>query len=135
VWDYAGRIRGLFLDQWHRLLPGSVGYVATQVLLLWVALRSAGLDAPLTVVLTAAAIERLATLVPITPGGSGIAEMSTIAWLVATGLSPVHVVAGVLVYRIFLFAMEIPVGAVLLGGWAWLHRGAWFPARSRGAAT
>ncbi len=131
--EHVGRVRGLFLSRWARLVPGSVGYVATQVLLLWLALRSAGLDVPLTVVLTAAAIERLATLVPITPGGAGVAEMGTIAWLVAAGLPAAQVVAGVLVYRIFLFAMEIPVGGLLLAGWAWLHRSTWSPWRGSAA--
>jgi uncharacterized membrane protein YbhN (UPF0104 family) len=74
------------------------------------------------VVLMAAAIERLGTLIPLTPGGTGIAEVGTIAWLVAMGVDPVGAVAGVLLYRIFLIVMEIPVGGVLLGGWAWRRR-------------
>jgi uncharacterized membrane protein YbhN (UPF0104 family) len=76
----------------------------------------------LTVVLMAAAIERLSSLVPLTPGGAGVAEVGTIAWLVAAGLDPVEVVAGVLVYRFFLIAMEVPVGGLLLGAWAWFQR-------------
>jgi uncharacterized membrane protein YbhN (UPF0104 family) len=43
--------------------------------------------------------------------------------LVTTGLDPVGVVAGVILYRVFLFALEIPVGGALLGGWAWRYRG------------
>jgi uncharacterized membrane protein YbhN (UPF0104 family) len=72
----------------------------------------------------AAAIERLGTLVPITPGGTGVAEIGTIAWLLAAGLDPVEAVAGVLLYRVFLVALEIPVGGMLLGGWALLWRNA-----------
>ncbi len=117
----GARIRSLVLLQWSRLLPGSIGYIAAQVLLLVFSLRAVGLVAPLTVVLMAAAIERLGTLIPLTPGGTGIAEVGTIAWLVANGLDPVEVVAGVLLYRVFLIAMEIPVGAALLGWWAWLQ--------------
>jgi putative heme transporter len=90
--------------------------------LLLLSLRSVGLHAPLTVVIMAAAIERLGTLIPLTPGGTGVAEIGTIAWLVTTGLDPVQVVAGVLLYRVFLVVMEIPVGGLLLGGWAWLQR-------------
>ena len=41
-------------------------------------------------------------LVPITPGGTGIAEIGAIAWLVGSGLDPVQAVAGVLLYRVFL---------------------------------
>ena len=120
--DSGARIQALLVGQWPRLVPASIGYVAAQVVLLFFALRSVGLDVPVTVVLTAAAIERLGTLIPITPGGTGVAEVGTIAWLVAAGLNPVQAVAGVLLYRVFLIAMEIPVGGVLLGGWAWLHR-------------
>ena len=121
--DSGRRIQALFVSHWHRLVPASIGYVAAPVLLLFFALRSVGLEAPVTVVLAAAAIERLGTLVPLTPGGTGVAEVGTIAWLVACGLDPVQAVAGVLLYRVFLIVMEIPVGGVLLGGWAWLHRG------------
>ena len=90
--------------------------------LLYFALQAVGLDVPLVLVLTAAAIERLGTLVPITPGGTGVAEIGTIAWLVAVGLDPVQAVAGVLLYRVFLIVMEIPLGGLLLGGWAWAQR-------------
>ena len=120
--DSGTRIRGLLSSGWRQLLPASVVYVATQVLLLYVALHAVGLPASPVTVLVAAAIERLGTLIPITPGGTGVAEVATIAWLVASGLDPVEVVAGVLLYRLFLIVMEIPLGGVLLGGWAWTHR-------------
>ena len=116
------RVRGLFVGQWTRLVPGSLGYIAAQVALLYVSLRAVGLDAPVTAVVMAAAIERLGTLVPITPGGTGIAEIGTIAWLLTVGLDPVEVVAGVLLYRLFLVALEVPVGGMLLGGWVLLRR-------------
>jgi uncharacterized membrane protein YbhN (UPF0104 family) len=122
--DSGERIRGLLDGQWTRLLPGSVGYIAAQVALLFFCLRAVGLDVPVSVVLMAAAIERLGTLVPLTPGGTGVAEIGTIAWLVAAGLDPAEAVAGVLLYRIFLVALEIPVGGALLGGWAWRQRAA-----------
>jgi len=116
------RIDTVLRRRWPVLLGGSVGYVAAQVLLLGLSLRAVGLAVPLTTLLVAAAIERLGTIVPITPGGAGIAEIGTIAWLVASGLDPTAAVAGVLLYRVFLVAMEIPVGGVLLAGWAWLQR-------------
>ncbi len=116
------RVRRQFAGQWPRLLPGSLGYIAAQVALLYVSLRAVGLDPPVTAVVMAAAIERLGTLVPITPGGTGVAEIGTVAWLLTVGLDPVEVVAGVLLYRLFLIALEIPVGGMLLGGWALLRR-------------
>jgi putative heme transporter len=127
--DSGARVSTVFVDRWHRLLPASIGYVAAQVVLLYVALRAVGLEVPGTAVLVAAAIERVATLIPLTPGGTGVAEVGTIAWLTATGLDPADVVAGVLLYRAFLVVMEIPVGGLLLAGWAWVHRGATVAAR------
>ena len=122
VEESAQRIQHLLARQWHRLLPASAAYVAAQVALFYYALQAVGLAVPLVVVLTAAAIERLGTLVPITPGGTGVAEIGTIAWLVAVGLDPVQAVAGVLLYRVFLIVMEIPLGGLLLGGWVFAHR-------------
>lgn len=120
--DPVSRIRVLLHQRWQRLLPGSVAYVVAQVLLLLLSLHSVGLAPSLSVVLMAAAVERLGSLIPVTPAGTGIAEIGTVAWLVANGLDPVAVVAGVLLYRVFLVAMEVPVGGLLLGGWAWLER-------------
>jgi uncharacterized membrane protein YbhN (UPF0104 family) len=116
------RIRALLSSRWHRLVPGSIAYLVAQVLLLDASLYAVGLHPPVVAVLMAAAVERLGTLVPITPGGAGIAEIGAVAWLVGSGLDPVQAVAGVLLYRVFVFALEIPVGGALLGGWAWWER-------------
>jgi len=121
--EASERIRTLLGAQWRRLVPGSIAYLFAQVLLLGASLYSVGLRPPVVVVLMAAAVERLGTLVPITPGGAGIAEIGAVAWLVASGLDPASAVAGVLLYRVFVFALEIPVGGLLLGGWAWSRRG------------
>jgi uncharacterized membrane protein YbhN (UPF0104 family) len=118
----ASLIRTALGAGWPRMLVGSAAYIASQVLLLDLSLRTVGLRPALAVVLVAAALERLGTLLPITPGGAGVAEIGVIAWLVATGLDPAAVVAGVVLYRVFLIVMEIPVGGALLGGWAWRER-------------
>lgn len=116
------RIQALLRADAPRLLTASAGYIAAQVALLDVSLHTVGLHPPLTVVIMAAAIERLGTLLPITPGGTGVAEVGAIAWLIGTGLPSVEVVAGVLLCRIFLVVMEIPVGSALLAGWMWSQR-------------
>jgi uncharacterized membrane protein YbhN (UPF0104 family) len=110
--------RALAAD-WPRLVPASAAYVAAQVLLLDVSLHAVGLAVTVPVVLMAAAIERLGTILPVTPGGTGVAEIGTVAWLVASGGSPALVVGGVLLYRLFLIGMEVPLGGLLLGAWAW----------------
>lgn len=116
------RVQVLLQRQWLRLVPACLVYLAAQVALLYCCLLAVGLRAPLTVVLMTAAIERLASLFPITPGGAGTAELGAIAWMVAAGQPPVEAVAGVLLYRVFLVLMEIPVGGLVLGGWAWQRR-------------
>ena len=107
---------------WSRLLVGSVAYTGSQILLLDLCLRTVGLRPVFAVVVVAAGLERLGTLLPITPGGAGVAELGVIAWLVGAGLDPTAVVAGVVLYRVFLVVLEIPVGGALLGGWAWCQR-------------
>ena len=102
---------------WARLVPGSIGYVAAQVVLLACCLHAVGVQVVAPIVLMAAAIERLGTLVPITPGGTGVAEIGTIAWLIASGVDATGAVAGVLLYRIFLIALEIPVGGAVMVAW------------------
>jgi uncharacterized membrane protein YbhN (UPF0104 family) len=128
----AARIRALVVRGWSRLLPASVGYVGAQLLLFVLSLGAVGLHPAFSVVLMAAAIERLGTLVPLTPGGTGVAEIGTVAWLVAMGVDPVGAVAGVLLYRIFLIALEIPLGGALLGGWMFLRR--WGTSHALGTA-
>jgi uncharacterized membrane protein YbhN (UPF0104 family) len=117
VKDSGARIATLLRAGWRRMVPASVGYVAAQVVLLDYSLKAVGLQASVAVVVAAAAIERLGTIAAITPGATGIAEIGTVAFLIATGLEPAQVVAGVLLYRVFIVVVEIPVGGTLLGGW------------------
>lgn len=117
------QIRHIVRRRWAWLLAGSVAYTAAQVVLLGASLRAVGLVVPAAPLIAAAAIERLGTIIPLTPGGAGVAEAGTIAWLIAAGLDPTQAVAGVLLYRTFVVVMEIPVGGIFLAGWAWLNRG------------
>jgi uncharacterized membrane protein YbhN (UPF0104 family) len=68
-------------------------------------------------VLAALAADRLLSLVPLTPGGAGFAEVGAAATLIACGADPLAVTAGVLLYRAFIFLLEIPVGGLWLGCW------------------
>jgi len=79
-----------------------LGYLALQAVLL-----AACLDAA----------EHFTTLVPLTPGGAGLADTACAGVLVALGGAPVMVAAAVLLYRGFTFLLEIPVGGVGIVGW------------------
>jgi uncharacterized membrane protein YbhN (UPF0104 family) len=109
--------------RWAWLLAGSLAYTGAQVVLLGASLHAVGLNVPIATIIAAAAIERLGTVIPLTPGGAGVAEAGTVAWLIATGLDPTQAVAGVLLYRAFVVVMEIPVGGAVLAGWVWRNRG------------
>ena len=74
------------------------------------------------------AAERLLTLAGLTPGGAGLVEVGLAGLLVALGGDPVAVVSGVLLYRLFTFGLEIPVGGVSLAAWLWLRRASRAPA-------
>ena len=75
-------------------------------------------------VLALFAFERALTALPITPGGSGVAEVATTALAIAFNgpHDKAVVAAGVLLYRAFTFGLEIPVGGVWLLGWLLVQR-------------
>lgn len=111
------RVREVVLTRWGQLTTGMLGYVALQGVLLWFCLRAVGLTEPVYAVLAALAADRLLSLIPLTPGGAGFAEVGAAATLIACGADPLGVTAGVLLYRAFIFLLEIPVGGVWLGCW------------------
>ena len=107
---------------WWSMTWGVLGYAALQLTLLWACLAATGAPLPIVVVLAAFAVERVATAVPLTPGGSGVAELAATGLLVAFGAEPASAAAGVLLYRLFVFGLEIPIGGAWLLGWWWSQR-------------
>lgn len=85
----------------------------------------------MSAVAAAFAVERVATLLPVTPAGTGPAEAGAVAVLVALGGAPVAAAAGVLLYRLFTVLLEIPVGAIWLAGWSHVAAGAGQGGRTR----
>jgi putative heme transporter len=89
---------------------------------LLVALRDVGVsDAEVSwaEVLAVFAFARLATAIPLTPGGAGFVEAVLIGGLVAAGGARPQVVAAVLVYRALTWLLPIPVG---IGTYLWWRR-------------
>ncbi len=101
--------------------------VASQ-LLLWLSLlaclRGTGLSqdqVPWQVSLAAFAFVRLATVLPVTPGGLGVTELGLVG-ILATGTdhrTSVQVIAAVLLYRALTYLLPIPLG--IAAGLAWRH--------------
>lgn len=123
---------GLAQRQWRRLTLGIVLYTVGLLLLLAACLDASSAEVPLGVVLLAFCAERALTMVPFTPGGVGFVELGLAGVLT---LSPAAhgagVAAGVLLYRLFAFALEIPVGGAMLLAWSWRRHAA----GGRGAAV
>lgn len=111
----------LVRDRRAALSGGMAGYWLAQGALLWGCLLAVGVRPGLSVVFGALVAERFTTLLPITPGGAGPAETSMVAALVALGIGSTGALAGVLLFRAFVFAAEIPAGAVVILCW-WLAR-------------
>jgi uncharacterized protein (TIRG00374 family) len=104
-------------SRWPQMSAGMVLYLGMQAALLWACLYMLGNRFSAAAVLTAFAVDRLLTAVPLTPGGAGVVEAGTAAALIALGGDPAAVAAAVLLYRAFTFLAEIPVGGVWALGW------------------
>lgn len=115
--DIRGQCAGLVAQGWLRMSAGIAGYVALQGLLLGMCLHLTGGGNTWPEVLAGFAVERALTIVPITPGGVGVADLGLIGVLLALGGDPVGVTGAAVLYRVFIFAVEIPVGSGALGVW------------------
>ncbi|MFZ2013298.1 MAG: glycosyltransferase [Nocardioides sp.] len=107
----------LVADGWLRLSLGIGGYLALQGLLLWLCLHMTQGGNTWAEVLAAFAVERMLTILPITPGGVGVADLGLVGLLLAFGGDPTGVAAAAVLYRGFVFLLEIPVGGGVLGLW------------------
>ncbi len=112
----------LVANGWLRMTLGISGYVALQGVLLGLCLQLTGAGSTWVEVLAGFAVERLLTVVPITPGGIGVADLGLVGVLLALGGDPAAVTAAAVLYRAFVFAVEIPVGGGALGLWLLGHR-------------
>ena len=111
-------VRDIFRLHWGRLTAGLGGYVLLQWALFALCMHTAGIHGAPGAVFAAFAVERALTLAVVTPAGTGVAEVGATALLVALGFPAAASAAGVLLYRLFVYLAEIPVGALVVAGWA-----------------
>jgi uncharacterized membrane protein YbhN (UPF0104 family) len=104
---------------WRQLTLGMLSYSVLQGFLLWAALSMLGSTLGPAQIMVGYATERVLSIAVLTPGGSGLVEVGMTAVMVGLGGDPVVTVAGVLVYRAFVFGLEIPAGAAALAWWLW----------------
>ena len=115
--DVRAQCAGVVARGWLRMSAGITGYVALQALLLGFCLHLTGGGNTWPEVLAAFAVERALTIVPLTPGGVGIADLGLVGVLLTLGGDPASVAGAAVLYRLFVFAFEIPVGSSALGVW------------------
>ena len=106
-------------DAWNVTEDADLGIL--QAALLWGCLAAVGVQLPLVVVAAAFVVERVLSLLVLTPGAVGPVEVGMVAALTALGAPSAAAAAGVLLYRAFIVALEIPVGGAVLVGW-WAQR-------------
>jgi putative heme transporter len=113
----------LVRHRWPALTAAAVASHAALFLVLLTCLRAVdgrGAQVHWMVVLAVFAVTRLVTLVPITPGALGVAELSYVAGLTAAGVGPGAAAAAVLLFRMLTWFAPIPLG---LGAWLLWRRG------------
>jgi hypothetical protein len=115
--DIRSQCVGLVAQGWLRMSAGITGYVALQGVLLALCLHLTGGGNTWPEVLAAFAVERALTIVPLTPGGVGVADLGLVGVLLTLGGDPASVTGAAVLYRLFVFAVEIPVGSGALGVW------------------
>ncbi|NMH97885.1 lysylphosphatidylglycerol synthase domain-containing protein [Pseudonocardia acidicola] len=103
--------------EWGRLSLGVAAYLGLQALLFAACLHITGADVTLVEMFAGFALGRVLTLIVATPGGSGISETGTTALLVALGAAPAATAAGVLLFAVFTFVLEIPLGGAVWAVW------------------
>jgi uncharacterized protein (TIRG00374 family) len=105
----------LVRHRWVHLTAAAVGSHTALFLVLLTCLRAVGgpgADVPWVVVLAVFSLTRLVTLVPITPGALGVAELSYVAGLTAVGVDPAAAAGTVLLFRFLTWFLPIPTGIV-----------------------
>jgi uncharacterized protein (TIRG00374 family) len=122
---FRTRTVGLVQRRWVAITVTSLVSHLSLFLVLLVALRDVGVsDAEVgwAEVLAVFAFARLATAIPLTPGGIGFVEGVLFTGLVGAGGDPAEVAAAVVVYRALTWALPILVG---IGCYLWWRRRSW----------
>ena len=105
----------LVARRWLPMTATTVVSHLTLYLVLLLTLRAVGVpgsEVGWAEVLSVFAISRLASAVPLMPGGVGVIEAVQIAGLVLAGGNHAQVVAAVLVFRLLTYGVQIPLGAI-----------------------
>ncbi len=124
----AGRLEELAADR--QLLTRVIGWAAANWLLdamaLWVFLRAFGVSTEIDALLVGFGLANVLAVIPITPGGLGVIDVTLTSALVGFGLTRSTAVLGVASWRLAQFFFPIVLGGLLyatlrVGPWS-IHR-------------
>ncbi len=121
VLDLRTSTSGVLKDRWLWVTVSNYMVVVSQFVVLWFAIQGvAGRDAAsvgLAGAFAAFAISRIASMIPITPGGLGTVDAVMIALLVTFGLPEAQAMASVLVWRAASFIPQVCLGVATFLWW------------------
>jgi putative heme transporter len=128
-WDLAvvkfrSRVLGLVRHRWLGLTAATIVSHLSLYAVLLAALRTMGVseqEVGWAQVLAAFAFARLATAIPLTPGGVGVVELALIGGITAAGGARAPVVAAVLVFRLLTYVLPIVLGGLTYLYWRANH--------------
>jgi uncharacterized protein (TIRG00374 family) len=127
-WDATGMVLDLrnstssvLLDRWGWVTVSNYLVVLAQFSVLWFAIRGVGGSDAAALSLAGAfaafSISRLASMIPVTPGGLGTVDAALIALLVTFGLPEPVAVASTLVWRAASFIPQVCLGVATFLYW------------------
>ncbi len=114
-------------DKWLPTTGATILTIVTKCSLLVMALRFVGIPEDVlgwTAIFVVFGLVAGLTIVPITPGSAGVAELALVGLLTPIAGSEYvnEVAAGVLLYRLLTWILLIPAGLVVLAAWQVGHR-------------
>ena len=121
VLDLRNSTKDVLLERWKWVTGSNYLVVFFQFAVLWFSIRGIAGGAPATLTLAGAfaafALSRMASMIPVTPGGLGTVDAALIALLTTFGLPESQAVAANLVWRAASFVPQVCIGIVTFLYW------------------
>jgi len=119
--DLRNSTKDVVFDRWRWVTVSNYIVILAQFAVLWFAIEGVLGDAPTTLTLAGAfaafAISRMASMIPVTPGGLGTVDAALIALLTTFGLTSDEAVASALVWRACSWIPQVSLGVVTFIYW------------------
>ena len=119
--DLRNSTKDVVFDRWRWVTVSNYIVILAQFAVLWFAIEGVLGDAPTTLTLAGAfaafAISRMATMIPVTPGGLGTVDAALIALLTTFGLTNDEAVASALVWRACSWIPQVSLGVLTFIYW------------------